>query len=232
MRRMYSQLELANIINTKVPQILYNEYGFYVEEGVIRSRKDASFELDLRVAGNFYAEDDAQFASSMHVDENIECDGDITAKTLKQTQANYTTNFTISSPDDQYFEVSGVPFCKIEEVNGEMHIIGSIKFHNKDTENAHQFTLGRVDIYDLPTQISSKIYDVAGITVSATGSNADIRIFPVCTSSSPRGQEIHAAVLHNVSEYPNGMRMYLNVSQSLNPNTPITISFEINLSIV
>lgn len=162
---------------------------------------------------------------------DLDVNGDLRAKTLKQIEANYSVNFTISSPDEEHFEISGVPYCKIEAVNGEMHIIGSIKFHNKDTETAQTFTLSRVDVYNLPVEISSKIIDVDGISVNGTGSNANIRVFPVCTASSPRGQEIHAGLLHNVGEVANGMRLYLNISQSMNPNTNITISFEINLSL-
>lgn len=157
--------------------------------------------------------------------------GAITSKTLKQSEANYLYEFEITLNDTENFEQVGEQYCRIEEVNGEIHIIGAAMFKNIDTANAHSFRLNTYFRKTLPPELASKIYGMNG---SLSEANAGyIRLMSCHTVIVEVPYDVKSSpILLSGSSTPNEIQFYQSGSHSIPANDTAFISFECNLSVL
>ena len=166
-----------------------------------------------------------------YVGDQVKINADVTAKTLKQSEANYSAPLTISFSNDN-FEIVGSPFSKIEVVNGEIHIIFSGLVHNKaETSQSGYLSNARTEV---PDEIGSKIFAVNGSSLdeepSATPIENVIRI--VLCGTRIGGTGVTSSVLVNLVHTAKGV---LSLSQTGSFTIPaddyLVLSFEVNLSL-
>ena len=157
---------------------------------------------------------------------------DIVAKTLKQREANYLFEFEINVADTTNFEKHGTQYCRIEEVNGELHLIICAMFHNKDTEAQHNMALSVQSITDIPEEISSKIFSCGGKKVSETPSaNSSENIIRI----APMGLNGTGVAIQPVRIYHDGknkISIYGPSGQNVAANGYGVITLEVNLSLM
>ena len=204
MRRMYSESELRTFIKKYI-----RESGDDVVASLVG--KDINVG-DLAVTG------DATIS------------GDVVAKTLEQTQPNYIFDFSslIKPSDETNFEKVGTPFAKMSVINGVLHIVCIIAFHNKDTANAHNLSLLQLNLSNIPSEIGSKIYDVGGknLTEAITPGLNRIRWIP-CSMESNTNNPIRMN-----HQAPNTIQLYQPQYVSIPADENGVISFECNLIII
>lgn len=151
---------------------------------------------------------------------------DVVAKTIKQTQANYRYDFTVKPEDLTNFDPVSAQYCRIEEVNGEMHIIVLADFINTDTANSHTFRFGRIDLENLPPEIATKIYGLNGpISQNNAGT---IRIVPAGVETNATPQIVPVILTSSVAKT---LTLIQPDNITVLPDDTITISFEVNLSL-
>ena len=156
---------------------------------------------------------------------------DIVAKTLKQREANYLFEFEINVADTTNFEKYGTQYCRIEEVNGEIHLIICAMFHNKDTDAQHNMALSVLEIADIPNEIASKIFTCGGqnLTEAAASSPSNIvRIAPLGLNGT--GVAIQPCRLYHNG--PNKLALYGPSGQNVAANGYGVITLEVNLSLM
>ena len=255
MRRMYSESELTNLIKNYVTSgdgvfnikkltitadesVSYN--GLEVSGNVILNDNVYTdgdvFDITggiVGIGGSIHSINDNNkitiFGSDIEIVDGMDSEGgNLTAKTLKQTEPNYLFQFEVMVEDTTNFEKTGTQYCRIEEVNGEIHIIIMARFKNIDPVNAHSTRLAQYEISNIPEYLSSKIYGVNG---SINQPNAGvIRIAPIGIEGSG-SPAIYPCRLRGATT-PNTIILYQSTGISVNAQDYITFTLEVNLSVL
>lgn len=101
---------------------------------------------------------------------------DVVAKTLKQTQANYSLDLSSFTPDNI---PSGITYTlvygRIEEINGILYIVWLFSLENTTESSITHANCG-IDI-TLDEEIAEKIIDISGVSVAENTSTKDISAF-------------------------------------------------------
>lgn len=101
-------------------------------------------------------------ASSV-LEGNIDVEGNLTATTLEQSQANWSTEITLNMDGNMIaggLELTNI-YNRFEVINGMLWVIANIKITNS-SENNYDNTC-RIDGYvELPFKYADKIYDLLG----------------------------------------------------------------------
>ena len=158
-------------------------------------------------------------------------DKDVKVKTIAQSEANYSFSFELIPSSSDYFLTHGSQYCKIEIVNGELHIIGVACFDNTDSDNNHNLTFSSQQI-TIPEYIADKIYNAIGekLTQSPTGTDVAqkiIRIVPMGYQGNVYG--IAALRLEHIAA--NIINLSMGTGITVLAGKSITVSFEANLSL-
>jgi hypothetical protein len=158
---------------------------------------------------------------------SINANGAVTAKTLSQSEANYDFDFSslLKAEDETSFEIDGVPFAHFKVINGCLHIVCAVRFHNK-TQETKSFRLGQIAI-DLPENIASKIYNVFGHNASESGQAGFVRTAFVGYSDTNSS----TIRLSNTST-ANQVVLYQPLTRNILANEYIALSFEMTLTII
>ena len=90
---------------------------------------------------------------------------DIVAKTLKQTQPNWSATIE-TFPNITGCTASPI-YCKIHQINGELHIIMIGQITNETESAISGYATDTITI-ELPTEIASKLLDLKGGKASET----------------------------------------------------------------
>ena len=157
---------------------------------------------------------------------DLDVNKDVRAKTLSQSQANYSFQFDLNASDTTNFERVS-QYTRIEVVNGELHIIGLAKFHNTDTESAHNFTLLEFLISNIPDEIAEKIYGDSGNNIKTANAGV-VRVVPFGYSGASIGI---VPMRITGGQTANQLKCYQPNAQSVSADGNISISFEANLSL-
>ena len=88
---------------------------------------------------------------------------DFVAKTLKQTNANYSISFNFSS--DATLEIDNV-YNRFEVINNVLYIVVSTKLRNKGSSSGSYGTLAYSSV-SIDSNVANKIYDLEGNTASS-----------------------------------------------------------------
>ena len=152
---------------------------------------------------------------------------DVKVKTIKQSEPNYLFEFEVDVEDTTNFERIGNQYCRIEEVNGEIHIIMLARFHNKDTGNVRSTRLSQFDISNIPEDISSKIYGYNGPL-----NQADAGIIRVAPMGVEGGTIVTIKPCRLMGLTANTITCYQPDATSVPANGYLSFSMEVNLSIV
>ena len=153
-------------------------------------------------------------------------DVELKVKTIKQSEPNYLFEFEVNVEDATHFEKVGTQYCRIEEVNGEIHIIILAKFHNTDT-NSRSTRLSQFDISNIPEAISSKIYGYRGPLNEANAGL--IRVAPVGVES---GSAVSLKPCRLLGTNATTITCYQPDTTSTPADGYLSFSMEVNLSIV
>lgn len=159
---------------------------------------------------------------------DLAVNGDATAKTLSQSQANFSYNFSVEPTDSDNFEIVGVQYAKIEVVNGELHIICLAKFHNKDSQT-RSFSLSAFDVQNIPDEIASKIYGTTGNNIK-TQNCGEIRVIPMGLTGGISGMTISPLKVQG-NATPNSLTFYHASGYNVGAGNNVVLSFEANLSL-
>lgn len=103
--------------------------------------------------------------------KNIVNDGELKPITIEQQEPNWAYDITAFP---SVTGTTGTPiFCRIQQLNQELHIVLVGKVHNDTESDKTVYSMSGINV-QLPEEIASKIYDVQGKT--AVESNTNIRI--------------------------------------------------------
>lgn len=149
---------------------------------------------------------------------------DLVVKTIEQTEPNWSYDIT-EFPSGPSGTTASVTFCRIQQLNSELHIIMNGVIHNPTESNLTSY--GLIGIYvTLPENIANKLYDCLGKKASEVADASEVRI---ATSS--------AQIYVNSTVSPNATdlidRCVLGIFNTSNPNqiyitfqTPVQINFK------
>lgn len=138
--------------------------------------------------------------------------GPVTAQTLKQNEANWKADFP-TFPNITGGTSSPI-FCRVQQINQELHIVMLGKVVNNSGADISAYTLSFIS-FDLPTSIANKIYDVLGNKVS------DIIANNVRVTYNPAGASLSDA--SDMSKFIKNVEMIVLNNTSANR---ISISFQ------
>ena len=157
---------------------------------------------------------------------------ELETKTLEQSQANDVISF--SAPNVVGFTKLEGEYTKCIRVNQTLKIILCARYKNDDTESSKNFVLGTAVIDNIPSSIGSKIFDLGGknlteVPTSANGAD-NIRLTTMGVNVYGHSQLNHSVRLYHRNQ--NQMGLYHNITVSVGASEVISITGEINLSLI
>lgn len=123
-----------------------NMRKMYTEEEVAKLVKEEVLNDDVSISGN------------------LEVNGDIKAKTLKQSEPSYSVNLTIGSGSGITVEQI---YSKLLIVNNMLYIIVNCKLTNTTEESKTMYQIGGTNQIAIDSDVADKIYDLLGQKVSS-----------------------------------------------------------------
>ena len=141
-------------------------------------------------------------------------DVNIKVKTLSQSQANASVDFSATAPSTLSTGLEYSPkYCRLEEINGVLYLVWNFGLKNTTESNVNIGWL-RMNL-NVPESIAKRIYDFANKSVHEE-SYSPITAFEVFTGSTDYPQDILAnsyrASLNNASANVMTLNMYANIA--------------------
>ena len=155
--------------------------------------------------------------------------GKVIAKTLEQTEANWS--LPVSIPSITGFEGNG--YYAIKKINGEIHLIFAVAYKNTSGE-AKNFTLStyQVDVSSLPTADREKIIDMSGKNLTEEPlSFTTIRMVATTTFADGAGAGTKPLTIKHSAV--NELQFYWTVSfNNIPADGYVAISYEVNFAVL
>ena len=113
--------------------------------------------------------------------EDIQASGDVVAKTLEQTQANWSFELTSSYLNNGLTGTDmTILYCRLEQIGNILYLVLNLKYENNTESAISGYSILSANGIELPTEIANKLYDVDNENVLvAKTAETQIASFPV-----------------------------------------------------